>query len=295
MYAQLSLGPDGGERLAYNAPDFPVRTAKGDLSSFYQYSAACHWHRDFEFLLANSGGLDYFVNGRIVHVGQGQCIFVNANRLHYGFSSARTECLYSVLVFHPSVLGEPPLPPARYAARLSADAQRDYLLLDPGDAIGGAAIEIVRGICRTCDRAQPLYELDVQGACGRLLALLWQSLKPEARTEPTVPIWSTLRAMTGYLQEHYAQPVRLADIAAAGAVCRSKCCRLFREYLNATPIEYLNRYRLEKACGLLRDTQLSITETAHSCGFDSASYFAEMFHRSYGISPSAFRNCRRPV
>jgi len=45
------------------------------------------------------------------------------------------------------------------------------------------------------------------------------------------PDWTVIRQMTGYIQNHYHEKIRLEDIAAAGAVCRSKCCQLFSRKL----------------------------------------------------------------
>lgn len=292
MYVQLTIDPDMGERVAYNAPDFPVRTAEAVLSTFYQYTVGCHWHRDFEFVLPRQGDTTYFVNGAFAPVRQGQCIFVNANRLHYNFSPNRSECLYDVLLFPPAVLGELPLPMTRYALELGLDSQRDYLVFDPQDADGAEAVALVQDICQTCREPQPAHELYVQGACARLVALLWRVLRPVAQTAAANPAWVILRNMTGFVQANYADDIRLSDIATAGAVCASACCRLFRTHLHTTPIAYLNRYRLEKARELLRGTYYSITEIAQRCGFDGGSYFAESFRKAYGISPREARGAR---
>lgn len=290
MYNRLTINPDGGERFAYNALDFPVYTGEGNLSSFYQYAVGCHWHRDFEFLLANRGDTDYFVNGTIVHALQGQCVFVNSNRLHYNFSRDRKNCQYSILVFHPSVLGELPLPTVRYALELGMDSQSDYTIFDAGNENGAEAIDLVRSICQACDRSEPMYELLVQSACGQLIKLLRMNITADSRLNEPDPAWTIIRDMTGYIQENYAATIRLQNIAAAGAVCKSKCCRLFKDYLRSSPNEYLTRYRLGKANELLRSTSMTITDIAQLCGFDGGSYFAEIYRKVYGITPSEARS-----
>ena len=289
MSATLSLDKNGAERLSYNAFGFPLRYATGSLSIFAEYAAACHWHHDYELLLADEGELDYFVNGTIVHIAEGQAIFVNSNRLHYGFSAEHRDCRFSVLVFHPSLLGDPPLPTAGYTATLSADGQGDCMLLDPKDDTGFRLISLMRQIGELCAAPRPLCEFAVQGLCGELVALLYQTLRPCGDRQARDPAWQLLRQMTGYLQASYAQPIRLADIAAAGAVCRSRCCEVFRAKLGKTPMEYLAQYRLEKGVTLLQTTGMSITQIAQAVGFDGASYFSEQFRRRYDLSPRQFR------
>lgn len=285
MYRQLSIDPDGGERLTYNAPDFPVRSVEGNLYYFHNFSAGCHWHNDFEFLIANEGGLEYFINGQTVRIAQGQGIFVNANRLHYGFSSRREDCSYSVLVFHPDIFGSTTMPMGRYARAISADRCPDHLLLtDP------VVLDLIRSVQPYFEDQQEGFELDVLSICCRILQQIRKLMDTEQPLSEPDAGWIAMRQMIGFLQANYANAIRLEDIAAAGAVCRSKCCSLFQEKLNATPIAYLNRYRMEKARELLLSTDASVTQIAHQCGFDSPSYFSEQFRRIYGESPRSIRS-----
>ncbi len=52
--------------------------------------------------------------------------------------------------------------------------------------------------------------------------------------------------MTGFIQDHYDLKITLSDIAAAGSICRSRCCELFSKYIGQTPNTYLVRYRIQK-------------------------------------------------
>ena len=56
-----------------------------------------------------------------------------------------------------------------------------------------------------------------------------------------------------------------------------------------TPNDYLNSFRLEKSMELLRTTDMTATEIAFHCGFNSASYFAEIFKKQKGCSPKEYR------
>ncbi|MBR1607492.1 MAG: helix-turn-helix transcriptional regulator [Clostridia bacterium] len=281
----LIVHPDGSEAVRYNALDFPVRTGFSQLSVFPDYAADCHWHRDFEFLVALDADIEYMVNGRHMALRQGEAVFVNSGRLHYGFSTARRECHYCYLVFHPSFLGSSPAVAAA-VDQLSADAGPDCWLLTP-DAAGDA----IRRIRYICDHAVPGNALAIQAACAGLLEDV-RRLAGNAASAPD-PEWAVLRAMVGYIQSHYQEKIRLEDIAAAGAVCRSRCCALFRKKLKTTPAAYVTHHRLEKACAALREG-VSVTDAAFSAGFQGLSYFCETFRKAYGVRPSEYvRQIRR--
>ena len=106
-------------------------------------------------------------------------------------------------------------------------------------------------------------------------------------------IWAlhltAIRNMTGFIQQNYTSRISLKEIAAAGSVGISKCCKLFSRYFSQSPNLYLNQYRLNKSAQLLRETDMTITEIALSTGFGSASYYAESFRKWAGMSPGKFR------
>ena len=78
----------------------------------------------------------------------------------------------------------------------------------------------------------------------------------------------------------------MAEHCGMGVTAFSKYCR---ELVNAGPMEYLNRCRLDRAAQQLRDnTDLSITDIALACGFNSSQYFATRFRQRFHVSPSRF-------
>jgi AraC family L-rhamnose operon regulatory protein RhaS len=57
-----------------------------------------------------------------------------------------------------------------------------------------------------------------------------------------------------------------------------------------TPMQYLNDCRLDLASRFLRKSPgQSVLDIALACGFSSSQYFATVFTRRYGVSPSRFR------
>lgn len=271
----ISIRPDASEILFYNELSYPVRTGSSRLSLMAGYAAECHWHEDLEVLIAEEGGMDYSVNGEIIHLRQGESILVNSGRLHYGFSAAGEECRYSFAVFHPLLFGGT-APIAAALDKLTADASQDWWRFEAD------APEALRCIRRMCTLSAGEDALGFLGAAAELLHMALQHCKRPGIADPD---WAILRRMTGFIQQNYTERLLLADIAAAGSVCRSRCCAIFRSRLHTTPNVYLTRYRLSRASEMIRAGS-SLTAAALACGFQSASYFSEVFSRHYGMSPS---------
>ncbi|MNW51596.1 HTH-type transcriptional activator RhaS [compost metagenome] len=95
-----------------------------------------------------------------------------------------------------------------------------------------------------------------------------------------------------YIEDHYLEPIALEDIAAKSNISVRHLNRIFKAYYQTTPIAYLQRLRLEKACTLLTQTNLSITEISFACGFNDSNYLARQFKRTYHQSPKAYRKNR---
>ena len=276
------VNADGSEKVKYNRPDFPVRAFGSMLSELDSYSYICHWHRDFEITSPIEGELEFFINGQTVHLRQGDAVFVNTGRLHYGYSSEKKECYYEFAVFHPDLFGEQPAI-LQEIRRITQDGQPDFIVLHRDNPEEQEAIHCFRRIIT--DMCEEQFFAAVSD-CAAVLDYIGRQLP--GSEEAADPDWGHLRQMTGYVQMHYQESIRLEEIAAAGMICRSRCCKLFREKMNCTPIEYVMNYRLNKACELLGQGA-AITEAALSCGFNGVSYFSESFKKKFGITPREYK------
>lgn len=83
--------------------------------------------------------------------------------------------------------------------------------------------------------------------------------------------------------------ITLEDIALSANISKSEALRCFKNYLNRSPIDYLINYRIHKACHLLLDTNLNISDICLECGFSSASYFNRVFKKNFKLSPREYR------
>lgn len=91
------------------------------------------------------------------------------------------------------------------------------------------------------------------------------------------------------IEERYAEPLTLEEIARHSNYAPTYLVRKFRHHLGASPIEYLFQVRLQHACTRLKTTNLSVSAIASEVGFSDSRYFATRFRRSLGVTPSEFR------
>lgn len=99
----------------------------------------------------------------------------------------------------------------------------------------------------------------------------------------------SVRLAMGYMHHNFAEALSRRDIAGHVGISEDHLTFCFRQELGTTPIAYLQRYRINQAKQLLRESQQSITEIALNVGFADSGYFSRLFHRETGMSPEAFR------
>ncbi len=85
----------------------------------------------------------------------------------------------------------------------------------------------------------------------------------------------------------------IAEVADACGLSRSHFSRAFHASTGATPHQWLSTQRLERARGLLRDTDAPIATIATTCGFSDQSHFTRCFARAFGATPASWRRAVR--
>lgn len=98
-----------------------------------------------------------------------------------------------------------------------------------------------------------------------------------------------MKQMLSWVHLHYAEKIALDDIARAGQLSRSECCRYFKRYLKCTPLNYVIDYRIQKSLHLLQQGDSNITEVAYKVGFSSTSYFIDKFRKAMNMTPLAYK------
>jgi signal transduction histidine kinase/AraC-like DNA-binding protein len=101
-----------------------------------------------------------------------------------------------------------------------------------------------------------------------------------------------VRQAMAYIHEHYAEPITRADLARQVTMAEDYLTTCFHKEVGMTPIAYLNRYRVNQARLLLKQSAASITEIATAVGFADSGYFSRIFRREVGQSPEAYRRAR---
>lgn len=102
-----------------------------------------------------------------------------------------------------------------------------------------------------------------------------------------------VRRAMACIHRRYADPLSREDIAAEIGISPDYLTDCFRQAMGITPMTYLRRYRIQRACELLENTDLSIMQIALRVGFSDGAHFTRTFQKEMGITPRAYRHGKR--
>lgn len=286
----VDIMQDFSEIVHYDHPGVPLYIRRGKLSVYPNLRALCHWHDDIELIRVIEGCMQYQIGEKKILLREGDILLINARQMHYGFSLNQADCAFICVLFHPNLLAENRLLHRQFVVPFLEKQDLAFLHFSADTPDGEALAAYIDRLLALKDENAPAYELAAIG----VLHQMWQKIYPfctktAARPSTDYNDVSLQKDMVSYIYQHYAERLTLANIASAGHVCQNKCCSIFRRYLQQSPIDFLNAYRLEVSCNLLRNTDTSITDIALACGFNHLSYYSKLFQRKYSCTPSVWR------
>ena len=103
-----------------------------------------------------------------------------------------------------------------------------------------------------------------------------------------------LQQLITWTESHYAEKIRLEDVAAMFGYTKYYFCSLFRTLTGTTYFRYLNSVRISHACDYLKNG-CSVQDVSTVCGFDSCSYFIQSFKKMHHMTPRQYAEQSKAV
>ncbi|MFM9328026.1 AraC family transcriptional regulator [Paenibacillus mesotrionivorans] len=250
-----------------------------------------HWHDEVQFVRIIKGEAIFQVNEERLEVREGEGLFINSGCLHMAEEKDQSGCIYMCLNVSPHFLLSQELYSTYVSPYLQA-TNLPYIFIDAKEVWGKNIIDTMLNVNESIQQKLPYYELDLTVQ----LTNMWKNLLVNGfhlEYDQTEIVKSQrMKQMLNWVHLHYAEKMLLDDIARAGQLSRSECCRYFKRMLRTTPLNYVMDYRIQKSVLLLQESDSTVTEVAYQVGFNSTSYFIDKFRKSMNVTPLAYkRNC----
>ena len=270
------------ENRQHGTDDFPLEYYSVD-TSHPRYKMPHHWHSETELLHILKGTFLLSLNGREYILNEGELCYISEGALHGGLPQ---DCVYECLCFNSAAL----LSHSNLVCNYLKDMEDGHALIQP------AFNKMHPGILKCASRMFAAIRSKKTG--WELLALaglydfygtvIQQDYRESPLDSTAFQRLRQIKMALEYIEQNYQKPIALEQLADVSGLSAKYFCRYFRSILQRTPIDYLNHYRIERACFLLEDNRLSVTDVAYACGYNASSYFVRSFKKYKGITPNQY-------
>lgn len=294
----IKVRDDLHELKQHGSLDYPVGAYHVNLLDMYLSLIRWHWHEELEINLVLKGEARFLVHDSTIILKEGEGIFVNQNALHSVNASPEKECEIYSIVFHPEFLfgySHSNLS-SQYLLPLINNTDLRYQCFYPSKETDAKIIDLATELCQVNTKKEFGYELKTKSILAEIWLLLLSYRKNDfkANTKSELAITADeMRAKEGitYIAQHFAEQITLQEIADSIHISKSECCRCFKRCLRVTPFEYLLKYRIYAAVGMISKAEkaISISDIAMQTGFNSSSYFNKIFKKYIGCTPSEYK------
>lgn len=246
-----------------------------------------HFHNCFEIGHCITGSGEICFRDYSLPFGPGQFSVINPLEPHMSVCD-REPSQWEYIFFDPTLLFLAPSDSALCQSFYLSD--RHSCLIDEKQS--PFLFETLTAIFREFQEKRSFYPAALHSLLFVLLAELNQSesaaslsetsLAPDSRIAP-------VRLALLYLYSHYMDPLTVSRLADLCCLSESHFRRIFKEIIGISPLEYLEHYRIQRACHMILQKQQTINEIAKAVGYQTLSSFNRQFLQYTGVSPSAWK------
>lgn len=248
-----------------------------------------HWHEEVEIILVMEGAVELLLDGQKQVLSAGDIIFINSGQLHQ-FTSLTRHLIYYAYVFPLNSLcfQEKDITQTSILEPLANHALCFPTLLPKEEVCYPKIHSLIKAIILTNEKKEECFQLLTKAYLCEIIGLLSQNGLLKRQLTPSKEL-DTYRQILLYIQEHYQEKITVADIASHLCMSANYFSAYFTHHFGKSFIEFLNHYRIEKACVLLTAEGLCVTQTALQTGFENISYFIKRFKSITGLTPAAYQ------
>ena len=255
---------------------FPVRLIWETMPAgniFYR-----HWHEHLELWYLKKGRTEIASGSKTAFLNAGDLAVFHPNELHSGFG-LHSEQEFCCIIISPAFFE------SGYAE--SRTLFESFIHQDH------TVSTLFRDIFKEYQYQNAGFDYAVKGKIYELIVYLIRNYAAETLTGRQLfaheKSLERMRIVLQYIEENLAKQINTATLAKLLHMSQYHFCRLFREATGRSVVQYVNEMRIDKACRILKETNLNITEAGLTVGFSDSNYFSRTFKKYCGITPSGYR------
>jgi AraC-like DNA-binding protein len=243
--------------------------------------APSHWHENLELIFLTDGQLQVYTPSGAFPIGTGEVGLIHGREIHETQSNGYVAGY--LLQISPDFLKHH-VPDIEWIRFPVLYAQENEKL----EALAQLFVQM-NTVFTQKEKGYPFLFSSLLHKLLYLIFLDAEEMPHDSATHRNNRNFERIACVMRYVQEHYKEPITLADAAEIVALQPEYFCRFFRSYTGHTFFEYVNAVRLSAFHDMLLHTDEEITTLTEQCGFAESKTFRKHFYQVYGCTPSSYR------
>lgn len=266
------------QEIDFHTSDFKI-VARDQVSMTTEKA----FHEEIEIKYFYGGVSAVMVNSQMVIANDGDIVVVNPYELHSNAaidSEGRYYLLMVGLDFFDDVSDG-----VNLRKLLISDGKRFNNHIKGDKRLG----VIISRVIEEMRDEKPYYKLIVKNLMSEFFALLLRDHVNEGTTafseELDLKSIKVISPALARIHADYGERLTVDELSELCFISKYHFCRVFKQVMNMTVVQYLVKYRIDMADAMLASTDKSVNEVGSLCGFNDESYFYRCFKKIKGRSP----------
>ena len=274
------------ENIDFRDELLPIKIVKDRRATAIKIdNSTCAFHEAIEIKYYTEGESTLLVGTKTVHVKAGDIIVINPYEFHATVDIGNEKTAkYHLFMIGLDIFEGIRCPAVNLRNSLLEKRMHFKTKIEDHEKIQNILEEMVDEYAK---RDEP-SSFGLLGLCAELFCQLMRNFCDDDSTthkDDTLKYYAVIEPALRMIRDDYSSDFTVDTLAEACNVSKYHFCRIFKSVMGTGAIQYLNTHRLKIADALLKNTSLSISEIADSCGFESSNYFSRLYKSSYGIPP----------
>lgn len=256
-----------------------------------------NWHNQTEIIHFIEGEGTFNVSGRSYRVRANSFIIINPNQIHSAIADFGRPLKYQTLKFKYDYFKTYDNDPVYLNYILPLSNGNSYLpsTVQPTFPIHKLITDLFDEIDDIMKSSNNTYELQIKMKMYKLIHILYSNKFVYKKTNPfkLQDAEMTTKKIISYVELHYQSDLSLDYLSNYLETSKPHMCRTFKRMTGETISNYYNNYKINRACDLLLNTDLSATSIAFKVGYNSISYFNQRFKAKTNLTPIEFREIQK--
>lgn len=227
-----------------------------------------HWHNVYEFDIVLSGNGETVCNGRKWELRRGMISLLSPRDFHEYKNC--TDVRLINIQFSEKDISYQTL--SRFLSQ-----QTNVIYAEE------AALQLMESLSNLLGSSTAGYDKKL------LECMILEYLNGCTKTQTSPNKTSPIQKAVMYVNSHFRENPPMREVAKMFFLNESYFCRLFKNTVGMSYKAYIKKLKLEYSLSLIQSTDLSVTEIAGYCGYETQSHFNREFKKAFQMSPTAFR------